>query len=133
MRRMVDVALPAFTSSMDVTQGLVCTINHHPNGNRLAHLVSVVNEFTARHCPDITLEEPLTQCHLDELALRHHLDNLLYEANQVDHVLFLTANASHNGAWLSILPVEKLCLLLPNEALHTGVALRLGMPIQQPH
>ncbi len=40
VRRMVDVALPAYISSMDATRDLVCTINTCPNGDRpdrLAH------------------------------------------------------------------------------------------------
>ena len=133
IRRMADVALPAFISSMDATRGLVCTINHRPDGDRPTRLASAVDEFTASQVPDLTAEEPLDQRHLDELASRRRLDNLLHDANQVDRARLLAASAPHSGAWLSALPVEKLGLLLPDEAVRTGVALRLGAPVQQPH
>ena len=41
--------------------------------------------------------------------------------------------APHSGAWLSAIPVEYLGLLLPDEAVRVGVALRLGTRVQQPH
>ena len=75
----------------------------------------------------------MTQRHLDEAASQQRLESLLQEANQVDRARLLTAGAPHSGAWLSALPTEKLGLLLPDEAIRTGVALRLGAPIQQPH
>ena len=95
---MADAALPAFFSSMEATPHLVCTINHRPNGERLTRLVSAVDEFTANQFPDLSAKEPVTQRHLDELASRHRLDNLLQDANQVDRAHLLAANATQSAA-----------------------------------
>lgn len=97
-RRMADVG---------ATRGLVCTINHRPNSDRPPRLVSAIDEFSTRQCPDLDQEEPLTQRHLDESASRHRLDNLLREVNQVDRARLLAASVAHSGAWLSALPAEK--------------------------
>lgn len=128
MRRMADVALPAFIFSMGETRSLICTMNHCPNGARPACVAFTAEEFPARKCPDLD-QEPLTQRHMDELTSRHRPNNLLREANQDNR----PRNVTHGGAWLSVLPAEKLGFLLSNEIVPTGVAFRLGTPIQQPH
>lgn len=55
------------------------------------------------------------------------------ESNQLDRARLLAAAAPHTGAWLSAIPVACLGLLLPDDAVRVGVALRLGCAIQIPH
>ncbi|KAK3887056.1 hypothetical protein Pcinc_008821 [Petrolisthes cinctipes] len=54
-------------------------------------------------------------------------------ANQDDRARLLDIASPHSGAWLSALPIECLGLLLPDYVVCIGVALRLGVPVQQPH
>lgn len=133
VRRLADVALPAYIASLEASRDLVCTINRRPTGDRLARLDSALETFTGNQCPDLNTEPGLTQRTLDEAASKHRLDNLLARANQVDRARLLAAAAPHSGAWLSAIPVESLGLLLPDEAVRVNVALRLGTRVQQPH
>ncbi len=133
IRRLADVALPAYIASVAATWDLVCNINRRPIGDRPARLAAAIDAFTTTHCPGFNPDEPLTQRHIDEAASEHRLSDLMSHANQVDRARLLAARAPHSGAWLSAIPVEKLGLLLPDEAVRTGVALRLGISTQQPH
>ena len=132
-RRLTDVALPAYIASVEESRELVCTINRQPNGDRPLRLTSAMESFTRNQCPHFDLDLPLTQRTLDEEASKHRLNTLLAQANQVNRARLLAAVAPHSGAWLSAVPVECLGLLLPDDAVRIGVALRLGTSIQQPH
>ena len=133
VRRLADVALPAYISSVEATRDLVCTINHRPNGDRPARLTSAIETFTTIQCPDLDPDLCLSQRSLDDAASKHRWDDLLTRANQIDRARLLAAAAPHSGAWLSAVPVERLGLLLPDEAVRVNVALRLGTRVQQPH
>jgi len=130
-RRMADVALPAFIASMEATRDLVSLINRRPNGDRPALLTSAIDVYTAHYGP--LAGDLMTQRHLDETASEHRFQNLLESANQVDRARLVAAASPHSGAWLSALPAERLGLLLPDDAVRVGVALRLGCPVQHPH
>ena len=133
LRRLTDVALPAYIASAEAARELVCTINHRPNGDRPARLVSAIEAFKANKCPDLDPDLNLTQRNLDELASKHRFEDLLTRANQVNRARLLAAASPHSGAWLSAIPAERLGLLLPDEAVRANVALRLGTPVQQTH
>lgn len=133
VRRLADVALPAYISSLEASRDLVCTINRRPNGDRLARLDSALVVFKNTQCPDLSAELCLQQRTLDGAASQHRLDDLLARANQVDRARLLAAAAPHSGAWLSAIPVESLGLLLPDDAVRVNAALRLGLRVQQPH
>lgn len=131
-RRMADVALPAFIASMEDTRDLVCLINRRPNGDRPALLTSAIDVYATLHGPE-NITDVFTQHHLDNKASESRLHSLLERANQVDRARLLAAATPHSGAWLSALPTERLGLLLPDDAVRVGVALRLGCAVQQPH
>ena len=133
VRRLADTALPAFIASMDATKELVRLINRRHNDDRPAPLTSAIEAFTEQHYPDFNPDEAISQRRLDELASSLRYEHLLSRSNQIDRARLLAAAAPHSGAWLSALPVECLGLLLPDEAVRVGVALRLGTPVQQPH
>ena len=96
-------------------------------------MTSAIEAFKSIQCPDLDPETTLSQRTLDELASKHRLNNLLVRANQIHRARLLAATAPYSGAWLSAVPVECLGLLLPDEAVRVNVALRLGLPVQQPH
>ena len=137
IRRLEDVALPAFISSARATQELVGRITCRTNVDGPTLLASALTTFTSLFQPDIpqefTEDSPLTQRHLDNAASRKRLDILLEGSHQVDRARLLAAAEPHSGAWLGALPVEKLGLLLPDEAVRIGIALRLGIPVCLPH
>ena len=123
VRRMKDVALPAFTSSMSATQDLVRQINGH-SGDDEPHLLSAaLNAFRDYQCPDYdsnpSTETPISQRQLDEAACRRRLEALLERNNQVHRARLLAAAAPHSGAWLDAIPVESLGPLLPDEAMRS--------------
>lgn len=88
-----------------------------------------------RNCigPNAVPERPLTQRMLDEAASRKRFDALLTGANRVERPLRLAAAEIGSGTWLTAPPVQNLGLLLPDEAVSLGVALRVGAAICQPH
>ena len=133
IRRLADVALPAYIASLEASRDLVCTINRLPHGDRLARLASALEAFTGNQCPGLDVEPDLSQRALDLAASTHRRNEMLARANQVDRSRLLAAAAPHSGAWLSAIPVESLGLLLPDEAVRINVALRLGKRVQQPH
>ena len=133
VRRLEDVALPAYIASVEASRDLVCSINRRSNGDRPAHLTTAIETFAGEQCPDLNPDLPLTQRLLDEAACKHRQDTLLAQANQIDRARLLAAAALHSGAWLSAIPVECLGLLLPDDAVRVGVALRPGTRVQQPH
>ena len=133
VRRLTDVALPAYIASAEASRELVCTINRRPDGDRPARLEPAIEAFITNQCPDHDPSLGLSQRSLDESASKHRLDDLLTRANQFDRARLLAAAAPHSGAWLSAVPVECLGLLLPDEAVRTNVALRLGRQVQHPH
>ena len=133
MRRLVDVALPAHVASLRATEDLVRLINSRLPGDRPAVLESAVATFKERQCPDLDPDASLSQSHLDEMASKKRYDSLLTKTSQIGRARLLAAAAPHSGAWLSALPVQSLGLLLPDEAVRVGVALRLGVPVMQPH
>ena len=137
VRRMEDVALPAYISSMSATQELVRQTNGRSRDDEPDLLMAALNTFRDHHCPDYDInpndETPLRQRQLDEAACRHRLEALLERSNQVHRARLLAAAAPHSGAWLDAIPVESLGLLLPDDAVRVGVALRLGTPVCLPH
>lgn len=125
MRRLAEMVLPTCIISVEASWDSVCTINHHPKDDRLACLVTAIEDFTNSQCPDLNLEIRLMQGTLDEAASMH--------CNQFDRMHLLAATAPHSGAWLSAVPVEVFGLLLSDDAVCSNVALRLGTCIQQLH
>ncbi|KAK3865192.1 hypothetical protein Pcinc_029180 [Petrolisthes cinctipes] len=94
-----------------------------------------MEDFKNQQCPDFNIDPDisLTQRHLDEEASTARSNYLLSRANQVDRARLLAAASPHSGAWISTLPMECLGLLLPDDAVCIGVALRLGVSVHQPH
>ncbi|KAK3860138.1 hypothetical protein Pcinc_016295 [Petrolisthes cinctipes] len=94
-----------------------------------------MEDFKNQQCPDFNIESDtsLTQRHLNEEESISQSNDLLSHANQVDSARLLATASPHRGAWLSVLPIECLSLLVPDDAVRIGVALRLGVPVQQPH
>lgn len=137
IRRTEDVALPAFISSMSATQELVGQITSRSNDDGPTLLAPALTAFIdlirPQDAQDFSAESPLQQRQLDEAASRKRLDTLLGESNQIHRARLLAAAEPHSGAWLDALPAEKLGLLLPDEAIRVGVALRLGIPVCLPH
>ena len=137
IRRMQDIALPAFISSMSATQELVSQITCRSHSDDSTLLASALTTFSpllrTEDAQNFSATSPLRQRLLDEAASRKRFDSLLEGSNQVHRARLLAAAAPHSGAWLDALPVEKLGLLLPDEAIRIGVALRLGIPVCLPH
>ncbi|MPC61314.1 hypothetical protein E2C01_055384 [Portunus trituberculatus] len=126
VRRLTDVALPAYIASLEAFKDLVCTINRRPNGDRLDRLDSAVAIFRNTRCPDLNTELDLRQRTLVQPPNTAWMTSSPIPTRS-------TALAPHSGAWLSAIPVESLGLLLPDDALRINVALRLGLRVQQPH
>ncbi|KAK3880598.1 hypothetical protein Pcinc_014919 [Petrolisthes cinctipes] len=68
-----------------------------------------------------------------DIALPAYISSMDVIRELVDQARLLATASSHIGAWLSALPIECLGLLLPDDAVRIGMALRLGVPVQQPH
>ena len=137
IRRLEDVALPAFISSMSATQELVGSITSRPHDDSpelLASALASYNDLTNRPADEeITANTPLSQRQLDEVASRTRLETLLESSNQIHRARLLAAAEPNSGAWLNAIPVEKLGLLLPDEAVRIGIALRLGISVCLPY
>ncbi|KAK3886581.1 hypothetical protein Pcinc_009229 [Petrolisthes cinctipes] len=90
-RRMADVALPAYISSMDATRELVCQINLCENDNAPVLQLSSMEDFKNQQCPNFKIDPDtsLTQCHLDEESSTARSNDLLSRANQVDRARLL--------------------------------------------
>lgn len=128
-RRLVDVALPAHIASLEATRELVNLINPCISSDRSNTLVIAIDRFVNAMCPSFDSNESLKQRHLDERASFVRFQQLVNESNQLDCARLLAAAAPHTGAWLSAIPVACLGLLLPDDAVRVGVALRLGCAI----
>ena len=138
VRRMEDVALPAYIFSMSATQGLVCQINDRTHDGISAPLLAALHIFAARQCPDVdhyTLNDAarISQRQLDEATSQRHLDQLLERSNQVHRTRLVVAAEPPSRAWLDALPVLSLGFLLPDNAVRIRVALRLGTQVCIPH
>ena len=93
-------------------------------------MLAALHTFAERQCPDVdfnTLNDAarISQRQLDEAASRRRLDQLLERSNQVHRTLLATAEP-YSGAWLDVLPVLSLSLILPDDTVRAGVALRLN-------
>ncbi|KAG0715538.1 Retrotransposable element SLACS protein [Chionoecetes opilio] len=137
VRRMEDVALPAYISSLSATRDLIRLINGRAGDDGSAQLAPALTAFSDLYPTlddtDFNANTQIPQRKLDEAASRCRLDTLLQDSNQVHRAHLLAAAEPHTGAWLDALPVEKLGLLLPDEAVRVGVAMRLGAPVCLPH
>ena len=58
VRRMEDVALPAYIFSMSATQALVCQINGRTRAGITTPLLAVLHTFANRQCPNVDLNAP---------------------------------------------------------------------------
>ena len=65
-----------------------------------------------------------------EVAVQSLMDNA---PDGRSRARLLAATTKESGAWLNILPVSSLGLRMDNESIGIGVALRLGVPLCQPH
>lgn len=95
--------------------------------------IAFIDLIHKQEVQDLSAESPLLQRHLDDDASHKGLVSFLEKSNQVQRARFLATAKPHSGAWFHALPVEKLSLLLPDEAIRLGVALMLGIPVCLSH
>lgn len=119
---------------MSTTQKLAGRITCRSNDDSPTLLASALTAFIhPQDTQDFSTELPLKQRQLDEATSCKCLDTLIEESNQMHSACLLAAAKPHNGAWLDALPLEKLSLLLPDEAIQVGVGLKLGISVCLPH
>ena len=127
IRRAVDLAAPAFSSSaFSVRQSV----------NQLSQYVSsedvVLDRLPVVHSKP---NDPTSQRAWDALQCEKQRADLLRSAPEgsAQKRRLQAATAPQSGAWLNAIPSATLGLKLDDEQLRIAVALRIGVPICQPH
>ena len=136
VRRIEDLALPCFISSLQASLPLVQEICPRlANTARPQSLTHALELFSDRCGPSVDLNSlpSASQRAWDTAAAEVSRARLLEPANQRDRARLLASSQPHSGAWLQAVPIASLGLLLDDETVRVAVALRLGAPICTPH
>lgn len=134
VRRVQDLALPAFLSSVTGLSSMISIMLHQPSLN-IVEISDYDNGFNAwqqlnpEHFP---LESTHSQKQWDTIQIDRLFDGLQFE-NEEDVARMLSIQKTEAGAWLHALPSRTLGTLLENNTFRIIVGLRLGLDICAPH
>ncbi|MCI0565028.1 MAG: hypothetical protein MN733_41715 [Nitrososphaera sp.] len=137
IRRVSDIALPAFLSSYSRTGQLQTDILSGSDiGDRDDDYLRCYTEWTVAH-PDIPPPTDLSshkQQSWDKAGVNSEFPTL--PASQPDYyskARLRAAAAPHSGDWLHALPISACGLRLDDDTVRVAVGLRLGSNLCQPH
>jgi hypothetical protein len=136
IRRLVDIAAPAYISSLHFTAELVSSIlSNLPELEGTAKLEAAVQHWKGyvgtEETPDE--EEASKQKAWDSIGSQLQQSSLLDNADQITRARLLAAASKESGVWLHAVPVPSMGTHLDSETLRIGIALRLGAAVCQPH
>ncbi|CAG9118843.1 unnamed protein product [Plutella xylostella] len=135
VRKVSDVALPAFLSSTHSTLALYNKIIHPSLGVSEVSCCGEAKEAWQSICPGEALpENPHSQRLWDEpkcLSTGRHL--LETSTNDTERARLLATAERESGLWLHALPSPKIGTFLDDRSFQTAIGLRLGIKIVQPH
>ncbi|XP_048479848.1 uncharacterized protein LOC125489131 [Plutella xylostella] len=135
VRKVSDVALPAFLSSTHSTLALYNKIIHPSLGVSEVSCCGEAKEAWQSICPGEALpENPHSQRLWDEpkcLSTGRHL--LETSPNNTERARLLATAERESGLWLHALPSPNVGTFLDDRSFQTAIGLRLGMKIVQPH
>lgn len=134
IRRILDIGVPAFLSSIFNVCELVCTILP----TLQADLSEISNfEETMTEWNNISHDAPLppnptSQRQWDAINIAQISKNLHF-SSESDVARFKASLHRESGAWLTVLPSKNVGTLLDDNAFRISIALRLGLNICFPH
>lgn len=132
VRKVQDIALPAFMSSVNSVSQLVSTMLHHSTlqVEQIANYEDGLNEWSALHLeqPEI----PSLQRQWTKITTTRLVSSLSFERDG-DRARFLAIQTPESGAWLQALPSHSIGTLLDNNTFRITVGLRIGIDICAPH
>lgn len=134
VRKVRDIALPAFLSSVNAVSSLVSTMLNQPTLNigETADYDDSLNAWNRLHSDQIVPVIPSRQKQWDSIMVERLLDSIHF-ARDEDKARFLAIQTSESGAWLHALPSTAIGTLLDNNAFRIIIGLRLGLDICSPH
>lgn len=132
IRRISDVALPAFLASSHACQDLVSQIFSIMDKEVSIHLSKeALDCWNSDH--DIVSPYPTVQHYWDDINVNQIIrTNFVFESN-TDKARFQAVECRESGAWLHAFPSKNIGTLMDNEDFQTCIALRLGCKIYQKH
>lgn len=130
VRRVQDIHLPAFLSSINSTSPLVCFMLKMSSQNilEIADYENGLNTWTSMHPRTSQPEKPSIQKHWDLINTTHLFNNIHFETDD-DKARILAICNSESGAWMHALPSSSIGTLLDNNSFRIIIGLRLGMDI----
>ena len=129
IRSASDIALPAFLSSAFASSTLVSEILSSDSGTSLR------DEALSEWSTNISSTPPSRglQRGWDDLMSKSRQENLRPRLDQHRLACLAAASQPASGAWLQAIPSSSTGTLLDDEAARLAVALRLGLPVCEPH
>jgi hypothetical protein len=135
IRKMADIALPAYLSSVHGTQNLVAKILKASAGSVTANIFSEAKNAWITACPNATYPHSLhSQRQWDEPLCRLVRNNLYQTSTSpAERARLLAAAEWESGMWLHAVPSKNLGTLMDNNTFRLSACLRLGATCVAPH
>ena len=134
VRRIQDIALPAFLSSINSTSEMIKFMLQIPTLD-ISDIAGYEDGSMAWNALNPDTEPPQTpslQKHWDVINVNRIFNALRFETDE-DKARVLAICRSESSAWLHALPSRNIGTLLENNVFRIIVALRLGLDICVPH
>ena len=125
-RRVQDIALPAFLSSVNACTQLVSIMLHQSTlqAEEIADYQDGLDIWNGLHPGSAQPEIPSLQRQWNRIAIARLIGNLKIESDE-DKARFLAVQRPESGAWLQALPSKSIGTLLENNSFRIAVGLRL--------
>lgn len=134
IRRVEDIFLPAFLSSVNAVSGLVHSFMSVTGVNDLSWIcgyresLEAWTEINSHNIPS----DPTLQKNWDFINTSRITSNMQFQSD-LDKARFLASISPVSGAWLNTIPCQNLGTFLNNNSFRIAVGLRLGCDLCEPH
>jgi len=138
IRRAMDIAVPAFLSSVAGSQSLIHRLlphNLHNSDTNDPTFIAALTEWQSR-TKSAPVQPPFSSSQKfwdAPLVIVQEMKVLSAAPDQAGKARLIAAAAPHSGAFLNVYPCSSLGTRLDNSSLRIVVALRLGAPVCLPH